>query len=70
MTELMQLWDELSCSGQDRQDRVMVLAATNRPWDLDPAVQVQPSPAVRIVAPAFRTTILEFGRQYLVRSPV
>ncbi|CAM9465915.1 unnamed protein product [Ectocarpus sp. 8 AP-2014] len=39
MTELMQLWDELSCSGQDRQDRVVVLAATNRPWDLDPAVQ-------------------------------
>ncbi|CAM9096542.1 unnamed protein product, partial [Ectocarpus sp. 6 AP-2014] len=39
MTELMQLWDELSCSGQDRQDRVVVLAATNRPWDLDPAAQ-------------------------------
>ncbi|CAN0124007.1 unnamed protein product [Pylaiella littoralis] len=35
-TELMQLWDDLSCSGQDR---VVVLAATNRPWDLDPAVQ-------------------------------
>lgn len=38
MTELMQLWDGLSSSGQDR---VVVLAATNRPWDLDPAVQVR-----------------------------
>ncbi|CAM9557556.1 unnamed protein product, partial [Hapterophycus canaliculatus] len=38
MTELMQLLDEISCS---RQDRVVVLAATNRPWDLDPAVQVR-----------------------------
>lgn len=38
MTELMQLWDDLSCAGQDR---VVVLAATNRPWDLDPAVQVR-----------------------------
>ncbi|CAN0380373.1 unnamed protein product, partial [Laminaria digitata] len=37
MTELMRLWDELSCSAG--QDRVVVLAATNRPWDLDPAVQ-------------------------------
>lgn len=37
MTELMQLWDGLSSSGQDR---VVVLAATNRPWDLDPAIQV------------------------------
>lgn len=49
MTELMQLWDELSCSGQDRHDRVVVLAATNRPWDLDPAVQVQPSPALTLL---------------------
>lgn len=37
MTELMQLWDGLASSGQDR---VVVLAATNRPWDLDPAIQV------------------------------
>lgn len=31
----MQLWDELSSSGVD----VLILAATNRPHDLDPAVQ-------------------------------
>ena len=40
MTELMRLWDELSCCSTG-QDRVVVLAATNRPWDLDPAVQVR-----------------------------
>ncbi|CAM9191066.1 unnamed protein product [Ectocarpus sp. 4 AP-2014] len=51
MTELMQLWDELSCSGQDRQDRVVVLAATNRPWDLDPAVQSRFSRSFQVGLP-------------------
>ncbi|CAM9947481.1 unnamed protein product, partial [Phaeothamnion confervicola] len=34
-TEFMQLWDGL----QAGQEKVLVLAATNRPWDLDPAAQ-------------------------------
>lgn len=51
MTEMMQLWDELPCSGQDR---VVVLAATNRPWDLDPAVQV------RAKLPGFSTKRRDF----------
>lgn len=47
MTELMQLWDGLSSSGQDK---VVVLAATNRPWDLDPAVQVRATAVCAVAA--------------------
>ncbi|CAM9414621.1 unnamed protein product [Chrysoparadoxa australica] len=57
LTEFMAMWDGIA---SDDKDKVVILAATNRPWDLDPAIQRRFSRSFQLPLPgkSMRTRVL------------